>query len=91
MAALAAERDLLFGLLAPNLTVFRWTQGYGRCQIPTLDGQARSQTPRSTLIWEIPDNCNERIPGPHALRERFGPHRPERVTSTMAEGSGSGS
>ncbi len=76
---------------APNLTVFPWTQDYGRCQIPTLEGRARSKAPGSTLVWEIPDNCNERIPGPHALRERFGPHRPEHVTSTMAEGSGSGS
>ena len=50
-----------------------------------------SRTARSTLIWEIPDDFNESIPGPHALRERFGPHRPERGTSTKAEGSGSGS
>jgi hypothetical protein len=39
---------------APNLAVFPFTRGCGRCPMRVQENRARSRTRGSTLIWEIP-------------------------------------
>src|SRR5262245_39578053 len=64
-----------------------WTRAFCPSPIRVQEARVGSRTARLMLVREIPDHLNESIPGPHAFRERFGPHRPERGTFTKAAGS----